>query len=292
MSRAGATGGPGALEALATLGRLPGVPSAVEEAREACSTLRWHPGLRRKAPECRAEAVVRAARASAALDGARLPLDLVRDAARGQRELPADASGRVVRGALRACAEAERAASSRAGAGGGWQLLARLHVAAAAGLVEPDALGRPRRPGEEPLDVPGDVRGGARAPGGDGLDARLRALGDLLAAPEHVPALLVAALAHGEVLAARPFVAGNGVVARALARALVVGRGLDPTGVAVPEAAHLSDAAGYVAAAAGYASGSPDAVAAWVRHCGWALVAGAGEGSGVADAVSAGRHRG
>lgn len=287
VTTAGATGGRGAAEALWSLTRLPGVAGAVEEAREACSRLRWHRTLRRRLPECRAESLVRAARASAALDGARLPVDLVRDAARGASELPDDAAGRLVQGALRATAEAGRAASDDARGLGvaPWQWVARLHVTAAAGLVDADALGRPRHAGEPPVDVP---QGGA-APDGEALAVRLRGLRELLSAPPQVPALLVAAVAHGELLAVRPFVAGNGVVARAVARAVVVGRGLDPTGVAVPEAAHQSDTVGYATATAAYASGSLEGVGEWIRHCAWAVVAGAGEGTAVADAVTAGR---
>ncbi|MFP5334471.1 MAG: Fic family protein [Actinomycetes bacterium] len=272
---------------LTSLAALDGVAEAVDEARGACERLRWHPALRRRTAECRVESGVRAARCSAALEGGRLPLELVRDAARGAAELPSDGAGLVVRGALRAHAEAERLADAggRSLAAAPWQALARLHVAAAAGLVDADALGRPRLAGEPPRDVPE----GALAPDGAELAARLEALGGLLSTPTAAPVLVLAAVAHAEVMTLRPFVAGNGLVARALAHALVVGRGLDPTGVAVPEAAHLSDANGYAAALAGYASGSRDGVAAWVRHCGWAVVAGAGEGTVVADAVLAGR---
>jgi hypothetical protein len=126
-------------------------------------------------------------------------------------------------------------------------------------------------------------------PGAAALASRLDGLRDLLSAPTEAPALVVAAVAHAEVLTLRPFTTANGVVARAVQHAVVVGRGLDPMGVAVPEAAHLSDANGYVAAAAGYASGTREGVAAWIRHCAWAVVAGAGEGTVVADAVLAGR---
>lgn len=289
MATGDGTGGAEVTAALDALGHVPGVAVAVEEARQACTALRWHPALRRRTAECRAEALVRAARASAALDGARVPVDLVRDAARGERGLPADATGLVVRGALRASTEAQGAASDGVvSRGGSWQLVARLHVAAAAGLVDDDALGRPRHPGEPPLDAPP----GVVAPDGLALTARLDALAGLLAAEPRVPALLVAALAHAEVLTARPFVAGNGVVARALARALVVGRGLDATGVAVPEAAHLADTGAYTAAWAAYAEGTPGGVATWLRHCAWAVVTGAGEGSAIADAVRAGRPGG
>src|SRR5204863_7083319 len=141
-----------------------------------------------------------------------------------------DAAGRTAQGALRAHAEAEALPP-------GWertplQALARLHVVAAAGLVPDAALGRPRAAGE----VPGEgadllTAGGAALPAADAaeLPGRLAALVDLVAAPPAVPALVLAGIAHGEIAAMRPFVSGNGVVARALCRALVVGRGLDPT---------------------------------------------------------------
>lgn len=272
---------------LAGLVRLPGVLEAVDEARRACERLRWHPALRRRAEECRAEAGVRAARCSAALEGARLPVDVVRDAVRGALPLPSDAAGTVAKGAVRAHAEAERLTvdGGRRLTAAPWQALARLHTAAAAGLLDEAELGRPRRPGEAPRDVPP----GAVAPDGELVAARLEALASALSGGSAAPALVVAAVAHGELLALRPFHAGNGVVARALARAVVVGRGLDPTGVALPETALLADAQGYAAAARAYASGTPSGVAEWIRSCGRAMVAGAGEGAAVADAVLGGR---
>lgn len=275
---------------LLALAALPGVGAAVAAARQACEELRWHQAMRRRTAEARAEAVVRAARCSAALDGARLATELVRDASRGARELPDDGAGRLVRGAVRALAEAEHLA---AGAGhpltsAPWQALARLHVAAAAGLLPADVVGRPRRRGERPLDGPGPA-GSLAAPEPPELTARLEALSDLLARPTTAPVLVVAALAQAELLVLRPFVVGNGVVARGLARALVVGRGLDPTGVAVPEASQLCDPGALATALAGYATGSADGVAAWIVYCARTVVEGAGEGRAVADAVLAGR---
>src|ERR671932_458309 len=101
--------------ALERLAALPRGPEAVDEARGACTQLRWHPALRRRAAA-----------------------------------FPPDASGRAALGVLRAHAEAEVLAP-------GWeqaplQVLARLHVVAAAGLVPDAALGRPRQPGEDPGD--------------------------------------------------------------------------------------------------------------------------------------------
>ena len=279
-----------AAAALERLAALPGVPEAIDAAREACTQLRWHPALRRRGPEARAEAGIRAVRASAALAGARLPVDLVRDVARGAAAFPPDPSGRAALGVLRAHAEAETLAP-------GWeraplQVLARLHVAAAAGLVPDDALGRPRLPGEVPGDGADLLRpDGTPLPAEDAaeLPGRLAALADLVATPASVPALVVAALAHAEIATLRPFVAANGVVARAVCRALVVGRGLDPTGVAVWEAALLAAGPPFPLALAGYAAGSADGVRTWLLLFAGAVSEGAGEGRAVADAVLAGR---
>jgi len=263
---------------------LPGVPEAVEAARAGCTALRWHEGLRRRGDEARAETTVRAARATACLDGAELPLDLVRDMLRGARPAPSGAIGLAVSGALRATVEA--GALGDVVRRSPLQALARLHTAAAAGLVADDALGRPRSGDQAPLDLPGP----GPAPTGEALRARLEGLASLMGTAADVPALVVAALVHGEVLAARPFLVSNGIVARALFRAAVVERGLDPTGVAVPEVGLLrAGLPAYAAAVSAYASGTAEGVAAWLQFCARAVQAGADEGVTVADAVIAGR---
>ena len=90
---------PGADPLLALAG-LPGVPEQVAAARAACEELRWHPAMRRRSAECRAEAAVWAARSSAALEGARLPVAVVRDGVRGAVALPSEsAAGAGVAGA-------------------------------------------------------------------------------------------------------------------------------------------------------------------------------------------------
>ncbi len=113
-------------EALLRVAALPGVADAVDAAREACTGLRWHPALRGRADQARAESTVRAGRASAAMDGAELPVDLVRDVLRGAVEAPDDAVGWVVTGALRATVEAGQVA--RVVRSAPLQALARLHT--------------------------------------------------------------------------------------------------------------------------------------------------------------------
>jgi hypothetical protein len=215
---------------------------------------------------------------------------LVRDVARGAATFPEDAAGRTALGVLRAYAEAQALSS-------GWeraplQALARLHVVAAAGLVPDAALGRPRGPAEVPGDG-ADLLTPAGRPlavvDAVQLPARLAGVAALVAAPPEVPALVVAALVHAELTTLRPFVAANGVVARALTRALVVGRGLDPTGAAVWEAALLAAGPPYPLALARYAEGGVDGVRGWLTMFARAVVDGVAQGRRAADAVLAGR---
>lgn len=271
-------------QALQRVSALPAVVEAVEGAREACTALRWHAALRRRTEGARAEAVARGARASAAMDGAPLPLDLVRDVLRGAAQAPDDAAGRALSGALRATVEAGRLAGTLGRSP--LQTLARLHTAAAAGLVPDDLLGRPRVGTNQPLDLAGP----GPAPVGAGLRDRLDGLVSLLSADAGVPALVVAALVHAEVLVVRPFAVGNGVVARALFRAVVVERALDPTGVAVSEVGfERAGVPAYAAAITAYAGSTTDGVVAWVQHCALAVQVGAAEGAAIGDAVVAGR---
>jgi Fic family protein len=275
---------------LAALTALPGVAEAVEQAREAGTTLRWHPALRRRMPEARTESSVRAARASAALDGAELPLDQARTLLAADADSDTDQAIDPIRdhvlGALRATLAAADAGTVLATAPA--QAFARIHLAAAApmGRAAPDELGRPRPTGVPPRDL-ADL---GAAPEGTDLVHRLDALVRLIVEPTAAPALVVAAVVHGELLVLRPFTTANGLVARAVARTLVVVRGLDPTGVAVPEVGWLrGGSATYISMAAAYASGTAEGVGAWIRHCASAFVVGAQEGTLVADAVLAGR---
>lgn len=272
---------------------LPGVADAVEAARTACEELRWHEAFRRRWREVRAESGLHAARASAQLDGARVPLDVLRawatgtgagPAAAGRGPDPADA---LAYGALRAQAVVERALPDLGGRAAGApvalpQLLARLHTAAAADLLPAAAVGRPRD-GE-----PQDLRGLGPAPSPEQAAARTGALVQVVAASA-APALVVAAVVHAELLVVRPFAAGNGVVARAAARWLLTARGLDPTGTVLAEPVWADVPAAYLAGAARFATGTPDGVAAWLVGYAEAVRSGAARARVVADAVLAGR---
>ncbi|MFI2753586.1 cell filamentation protein Fic [Cellulomonas sp. P22] len=275
---------------LGAVAELPGVPEAVDAARAACEELRWHEAYRRRWREVRAEAGIRSARASAALDGARVPLDLVRSMAVGAP--PAEsAEHRTALGALRAAAYVEQWMPALAARGAAQlpplgQLVAGTHRAATGGWLPDERVGRLRG-----SDAPEDLRGLGVAVSGAELAARLDLLGDVVRRT-NAPALVVTAVVHGELLALRPFAAANGVVARAVARLLLTARGLDPTGSVVPDAAWAAAPNPYLAAAAGFATGTPDGVARWVRACADAVVIGAGEARVIGDAVLAGRLAG
>ena len=239
---------------LAPIMELPGVAAAVERTRDALVGLHNHPVNRRGWPATAAEASLRAARASAALDGA--PLGRADD-------VVADP---VLAGAVRVAEEHGRLL-------GIWrtsplQALARLHVLAAADLAGNQELGRPR----PDADVP----------------SRLGLLAGLVTGGTAAPAPVVVAIVHGELLTLAPFGSADGVVARAAARLAAVATGLDPKGLAVPEVGHLRRQREYRAAAAGFAQGSADGVAAWVRHCCAQWEAGAREGRSIADARASG----
>ncbi len=147
-------------------------------------------------------------------------------------------------------------------------------------------MGRPRRAGEQAREL-ADL---GPAPDGDEVPPRLAGIVRLVLAAPQAPAVVVAALVHAEIAVVRPFVRGNAVVARAMERLVIQASGLDPTGVAVPEVGHGRESgAAYLGALTAYASGTPQGVALWLTHCGEAIVAGALEGTRIADAVRAGR---
>ena len=281
------------LDRVAPLLDLPAVRERADAAREACTRLRFHEALRRRIPEAAAESRVRGAQASAALDGAEVPLQVVRELMSGVRPWPdhPDPALRVVRGAVSAAAETEHVVGLVRTAP--MQALARLHVAAATPMaapgVTPESLGRPRTEGEacaELVDL-------GPAPAAREVASRLAALSELIvaaAAAPRVPATVVAALVHAEITTVRPFVHGNGVVARAMERALLQALGLDPTGVAVPEAGHA--AAGgpaYLGSLTAYGQGNAAGVGLWLAQAETAYVRGAEEGERICDAVRAGR---
>ncbi|RHA37987.1 Fic family protein [Cellulomonas rhizosphaerae] len=274
------------MDPLAALADLPGVADSLARARTACEELRWHEAYRRRWREVRAEAGIRSARASAALDGGRVPLEAVRSLAVGS-PAPAGLPFVLAGGALRASALVESlmpdlGARDTPPLPPFGQLLARVHAAAASGLVADADLGRLRSSAD-----PQDLTGLGSAPTGEELAARLALLGSLVEA-SRAPALVVAAVVHGELLTLRPFVAGNGVVARAVFRLLLTSRGLDPTGSVICSAGWAASPNPYLGGAAGFATGDAAAVARWIVLCADGVDSGAAAARDVADSVLAG----
>ena len=259
---------------LPDLTSLPGVQAGVEAARTAVTALRGHPALRRGREQVAAAAAVRAARASAALDGAPLALDrgdVGADAVAGPRPAdprPADPGPADPGPADPRLAGALRVAASLVELKPVWQraplqAMARLHVLAAADLAAADLLGRPRA---DP-----------------GIGPRLAALAEVVAAAPW-PAPVMVAVVHGELLVLRPFGSADGVVARAAARLAMMTSGLDPDGLGVPEVAYLRSGPRYREAAQEFTSAGQRGLTAWVLLVCDALVAGAREGGSIADA--------
>lgn len=244
--------------ALTPLLDLPGVRDAVDAARKAVDEVHRHPANRRGWPTTAAEASVRAARASAAVDG-------------GSTEIPTGGpvTDPVLAGSLRVAESVGLLLTT-------WQraplqALARLHVVAAADLIpadRSDELGRPR---DE-----------------EGLAARLDLLAQIVVGGGEVPAPVVTAVVHGELLALQPFGSADGVVARAAARLSAIATGLDPKGLAVPEVAYLRRIAEYRSAAEGFAAGTAAGVGGWIVYCCEAMRTGAKEATSIADTVAEG----
>ncbi|MCW2588244.1 MAG: hypothetical protein JWQ86_671 [Mycobacterium sp.] len=246
----------GQADPLAPLVDLPGVAEASEAARAAVARAHRHRVNLRGWPETAAEAAVRAARASSVLDGGSLSMS-----ADGQ-------PGAVLAGALRVAEALEGGATALVGV---WQhaplqAIARLHALAAADLTDSDALGRPR---SDP-----------------GVGRRLELLGDIVTSGTRVPAPVLAAVAHGELLTLAPFGVADGVVARAVARLISITNGLDPHGLGVPEVYWMRESGDYRAAARGFASGTPDGLAVWLITSCLALEDGAREALAIAESSS------
>ena len=209
--------------------------------------------MRARAAEIAAASALTGARDSAALEGADVSLDVVR------ASLDDSPLGRAVASSL-------AVTSAVPGQVDAWlraplQVLAHLHALAARGFEADDDLGRPRRQDEvvDPLHL------GAQLPWQEVAD-RLVALADVLTQPTTAPAMVVAAIAHGELMVLQPFRWGSGLIARASVRLVLASRGVDPDLLGCPEAGMLSlGRSSYVAALRAYRSGEPAGVAEWIR---------------------------
>jgi len=96
----------------------------------------------------------------------------------------------------------------------------------------------------------------------------------------NAPALVEAAVVHGEIIALRPFEVGSAAIAQMATRLVMAARGLDPDLLIVPEVGILrAGRPAYVRAVRGYLSGVPEGVAAWLQFIAMAVVDGANAAS-------------
>ncbi len=223
---------------LAPLLDLPGVAEGVDSARSAVDALLTNRVLRRRSADVSAESALRGAWASAWLAGTQVPLDDVRSGAALDRP--------VVQGALRVQSAIGTLADTWTRAPR--QALARLHALAAADLADAALLGRPSG-GAERLDTLVDVLGATSA-----------------------PAVVVAAVVHGELLSLDAFAPVSGVVAMAAVRLTL----------------HRELRAEYDAALDAYRDETPAGLARWLGHCADAVVAGAREAMAICEAIARG----
>ena len=316
------------IDACLALAREERVAAASEALYEASAQLRWQEALRKRWREARAEASVRGAVSGAAIEGAVVSAQALREQiATGPKGAGAHASSKdpawdAATGLWRAHSRLvgympDLVGRTRPVVPATAQLMATLHrdVAgplAVGGLISEAVVGCPRESGQalenQSLEGGGLLEGGKTALEGTGLrengkplleggpgpnlgDQELRErLAQIVALIDtpNLPALVRVALVHAEMLTVRPFALANGALGRLLVRHLSVRDGLDPTGVSVSDYYAGRVPAAYAEAAQAYASASLEGVVAWIIWQAEALLEGMRQGSELSRAVQAG----
>ena len=309
------------IDACLALAREERVAAASEALYEASAQLRWQEALRKRWREARAEASVRGAVSGAAIEGAVVSAQALREQiAAGPKGAGAHASSKdpawdAATGLWRAHSRLvgympDLVGRTRPVVPATPQLMATLHrdVAgplAVGGLISEAVVGCPRESGQalenQSLEGGGLLEGrkaaftggqlleGGPGPnlGGQELRERLEQIVALIDTP-NLPALVRVALVHAEMLTVRPFALANGALGRLLVRHLSVRDGLDPTGVSVSDYYAGRVPGAYAEAAQAYASASLEGVVAWIIWQAEALLEGMRQGSELSRAVQAG----
>lgn len=306
------------IDACLALAREERVAAASEALYEASAQLRWQEALRKRWREARAEASVRAAVSGAAIEGAVVSGQALREQiAAGPKGAGVHASSKdpawdAATGLWRAHSRLvgympDLVGRTRPVVPATAQLMASLHrdVAgplAVAGLISEAVVGCPRESGQvlenQSLEGGGLLENGkpllegGPGPnlGGQELRERLEQIVALIDTP-NLPALVRVALVHAEMLTVRPFALANGALGRLLVRHLSVRDGLDPTGVSVSDYYAGRVPGAYAEAAQAYASASLEGVVAWIIWQAEALLEGMRQGSELSRAVQAGSTR-
>lgn len=319
------------IDACLALAREERVAAASEALYEASAQLRWQEALRKRWREARAEASVRAAVSGAAIEGAVVSGQALREQiAAGPKGAGVHASSKdpawdAATGLWRAHSRLvgympDLVGRTRPVVPATAQLMASLHrdVAgplAVAGLISEAVVGCPRESGQalenQSLEGAGLLEGGKAALEGAGLRENGKPLleggpGPNLGGQElrerleqivalidtpNLPALVRVALVHAEMLTVRPFALANGALGRLLVRHLSVRDGLDPTGVSVSDYYAGRVPGAYAEAAQAYTSASLEGVVAWIIWQAEALLEGMRQGSELSRAVQAGSTR-
>ena len=309
------------IDACLALAREERVAAASEALYEASAQLRWQEALRKRWREARAEASVRAAVSGAAIEGAVVSAQALREQiAAGPKGAGTHASSKdpawdAATGLWRAHSHLvgympDLVGRTRPVVPATAQLMATLHrdVAgplAVGGLISEAVVGCPRESGQalenqslagggllegrKAAFTGGQLLEGGPGPnlGGQELRERLAQIVALIDTP-NLPALVRVALVHAEMLTVRPFALANGALGRLLVRHLSVRDGLDPTGVSVSDYYAGRVPAAYAEAAQAYASASLEGVVAWIIWQAEALLEGMRQGSELSRAVQAG----
>ena len=316
------------IDACLALAREERVAAASEALYEASAQLRWQEALRKRWREARAEASVRGAVSGAAIEGAVVSAQALREQiAAGPKGAGAHASSKdpawdAATGLWRAHSRLvgympDLVGRTRPVVPATAQLMATLHrdVAgplAVGGLISEAVVGCPRESGQglenQSLEGGGLLEGGKAALEGAGLreigkplleggpgpnlggqELRER-LAQIVALIDtpNLPALVRVALVHAEMLTVRPFALANGALGRLLVRHLSVRDGLDPTGVSVSDYYAGRVPGAYAEAAQAYTSASLEGVVAWIIWQAEALLEGMRQGSELSRAVQAG----
>ena len=309
------------IDACLALAREERVAAASEALYEASAQLRWQEALRKRWREARAEASVRGAVSGAAIEGAVVSAQALREQiAAGPKGAGVHASSKdpawdAATGLWRAHSRLvgympDLVGRTRPVVPATAQLMATLHrdVAgplAVGGLISEAVVGCPRESEQalenQSLEGGGLLEGGKTAftggqlleggpgpnLGGQELRERLAQIVALIDTP-NLPALVRVALVHAEMLTVRPFALANGALGRLLVRHLSVRDGLDPTGVSVSDYYAGRVPAAYAEAAQAYASASLEGVVAWIIWQAEALLEGMRQGSELSRAVQAG----
>lgn len=191
------------------------VLAQLAEARAALDALAWDRQVTARGTEHLRASLLMDAQASAALEGAVVPAEVL---AQGPPRAPLERlAARVL--ALHADVAGAVDLVSRAPL----QVLARFGSIMSAGVLAPSEVGRPRT---GPPEDPWHLQLAPPAPAVPGLLAQVvrpRGAGD-------APALVTAGLVHAHLMVLAPFPTGNGPIARAFTTALLRSRGIDVDG--------------------------------------------------------------